>query len=100
MTVVLTQIMSNTAAIAITVPITISTFQALDMNPVPFVYIVAVSGNYGFMLPSSSGGPAAGYGVNLRTMFKTGFYLTFLMWILILVVGYMLAVRWPGFGVA
>ena len=46
LTVVLTQITSNTAAIAIIVPITISTFQSLGMNPIPFVYIVAAAGNY------------------------------------------------------
>jgi hypothetical protein len=34
-------------------------------------YIVTAVGNCGFMLPSSAGGPAvaAGYGVNLKTMF-------------------------------
>ena len=45
-------------AIAIVVPITISTFQSLDLNPIPFVYIVTVIGNCGFLLPSSAGGPA------------------------------------------
>jgi di/tricarboxylate transporter len=51
--------------------ITISTFQSLGANPVPMVYVVAVAGNCGLMLPSSAGGPAvaAGY-VNLRTMFS------------------------------
>lgn len=44
--------------------------QGLGLNPIPFVYIVAVAGNYGLMRPSSSGGPAiaAGYGVNLKPM--------------------------------
>ena len=74
MTIVVTQITSNTAAIGIMVPITISTFQSLGMNPIPFVYIVAVAGNCGLMLPSSAGGPAvaAGYGVNLKMMFSRG----------------------------
>jgi len=102
MTMMITQITNNTAAIAIMVPITISTFQSVGVNPIPFVYIVAVAGNCGFMLPSSAGGPAvaAGYGVNLKTMFSKGLWLSALLWVVIAVLGYLLATYWPGFGVA
>lgn len=102
MTMIVTQITSNTAAIGIMVPITISTFQSLGMNPIPFVYIVAVAGNCGLMLPSSAGGPAvaAGYGVNLKTMFARGLWLTAILWVVIALLGYALAIHWPGFGVA
>lgn len=102
LTVVLTQITSNTAAVAIVVPITISTFQSLGQNPLPMVYIVAAAGNYGLMLPSSSGGPAiaAGYGVNLKTMFGRGLWLTVLLLLAVAVSGYFLTRLWPGFGVA
>jgi sodium-dependent dicarboxylate transporter 2/3/5 len=102
LTVVLTQITSNTAAVAIVVPITISTFQSLGMNPIPFVYIVAAAGNYGIMLPSSSGGPAiaAGYGANLKMMFSWGLWLTVLVLIVIVAGGYLMATFWEGFGVA
>jgi sodium-dependent dicarboxylate transporter 2/3/5 len=102
MTMIMTQITSNTAAVAIMLPITIGTFQSLGMNPVPMVYIVAVAANCGLMLPSSAGGPAvaAGYGVNLKTMFSQGFWLTALVWVVIVVVGYALLIYWPGFGVA
>ena len=102
MTMVVTQITSNTAAIGIMVPITISTFQSLGMNPIPFVYIVAVAGNCGLMLPSSAGGPAvaAGYGVNLKMMFSRGLWLAALLWVVIALLGYALAAYWPGFGLA
>ena len=102
MTMVITQITSNTATIAIMVPITISTFQSLGLNPVPYVYIVTVAGNCGFMLPSSAGGPAvaAGYGVNLKTMFSRGLWLTVWLWVVIVLVGYVLATYWSGFGIA
>jgi solute carrier family 13 (sodium-dependent dicarboxylate transporter), member 2/3/5 len=102
MTIVVTQITNNTAAIAIMVPITISTFQSLGVNPIPFVYIVAVAGNCGFTLPSSAGGPAvaAGYGVNLKTMFARGLWLTAILWAVIALLGYLLATYWPQFGVA
>ena len=102
LTMVLTQITSNTAAVGIMVPITISTFQSLGMNPIPFVYIVGAAGNCGVMLPSSAGGPAvaAGYGVNLKMMFARGLWLALLLWVVIALVGYALAMHWPGFGVA
>lgn len=102
LTILMTQITSNTAAIAVTVPITISTFQALDINPLPFVYIVAAVGNCGFMLPTSAGGPAvaAGYGINLKTMLIKGFWASLLALIVVVLVGYLLASYWPAFGTA
>ncbi len=102
LTMVLTQVTSNTAAIAIVVPVTISTFQSLDLNPIPFVYIVTVIGNCGFLLPSSAGGPAvaAGYGVNLHTMAVKGLFASLLVLVTLVVLGYGLARWWPAFGVA
>lgn len=99
-TVVLTQITSNTAAVAIIVPIAISTFTALDQNPVPCVYIIAAIANCGFALPSSAGGPAvaAGYGANLRIMFSRGIGAALLVMLLLALCGYLLWQVWPGFG--
>jgi sodium-dependent dicarboxylate transporter 2/3/5 len=101
-TMVLTQVTSNTAAIAIVVPVTISTFQSLGLNPIPFVYLVTVIGNCGFILPSSAGGPAvaAGYGVNLQTMAVQGLVASLLVLVTLVAVGYALVTWWPGFGVA
>ena len=100
--IVITQITSNTAAAAVTIPITITTFDQAGLDPMPFVYIVAAAVNCGFALPSSAGGPAvaAGYGVNLRTMFTRGLVLAGLVWIVILLVGFVLARFWPGFAAA
>jgi solute carrier family 13 (sodium-dependent dicarboxylate transporter), member 2/3/5 len=102
LTVVLTQVTSNTAAVAIVVPIAISTFQGLGMNPMPIVYIVAAAGNYGLMLPSSSGGSAiaAGYGVDLRAMLGSGAWLTLLILVALTLGGYLMMAYWPGFGSA
>ena len=99
---VITQITSNTAAAAILVPIVISTFTRLGLNPVPYVYIVGVAVNFGIMLPSSSAGPAiaAGYGVDLATMFWQGARLALLLFALLVGAGYLLARFWPAFGVA
>ncbi|MCH2669295.1 MAG: anion permease, partial [Gammaproteobacteria bacterium] len=99
LTILMTQITNNTAAIAITVPITISTFQSLGLNPLPFVYIVTTVGNCGFMLPTSAGGPAvaAGYGINLKTMAVKGFWACLLALIVVVIVGYLLSIYWPTF---
>ncbi len=102
LTMLLTQVTSNTATVAIVVPITITAFQGIGLNPIPFVYIVSVAANYGLMLPSASAGPAiaAGYEVNLSTMFWRGVWLSALCWVVLLVIGYLLATMWPGFSVA
>jgi sodium-dependent dicarboxylate transporter 2/3/5 len=102
LTLLMTQITNNTAAVAITVPITISTFQSLDLNPLPFVYIVTTVGNCGFMLPTSAGGPAvaAGYGINLKTMAIKGLWACLLSLAAVVSVGYLLAIYWPAFGTA
>jgi hypothetical protein len=69
---------------------------------VPYVYIVGVAINFGIMLPSSSAGPAiaAGYGVDLKTMFWQGARLAMLLFVLLVVAGYVLARFWPAFGIA
>jgi sodium-dependent dicarboxylate transporter 2/3/5 len=101
-TLVLTQITSNTAAAAIAVPVTISTFATLGESPIAMVYLVAAAANFGFVLPSSSGGPAvaAGYGVDLKLMAAAGLKLTLLIFVTLTLGGYVLARFWPGFGVA
>ena len=94
------QFTSNTAAIAITGPITISTFNSLGINAVPFAYLIAATSHCGFMLPSSAGSSAlaAGYGVNLKTMAIKGFWMAMLCLVVIVGVGYLLIRYWPGFG--
>ena len=102
MTMVVTQITSNTAAIGIMVPITISTFQSLGMNPVPVRLHRRGRGKLRTDAALSAGGPAvaAGYGVNLKMMFSRGAWLTALLWVVIALLGYALTVYWPGFGIA
>ena len=100
--IVVTQITSNTAAVAIVIPVVISTFQGLGLNPIPYVYTVTAIGNCGFALPSSAGGPAvaAGYGINLQTMLWKGLILSLLALVTLLGVGYLSAAYWEGFGAA
>ena len=102
LTIVVAQIISNVATVAIAVPVAISVFTSAGVNPVPYVYIIIAASHCGFMLPSSAGSSAiaAGYGVNLKTMFVKGFWAALIALIVIIVVSYLSLVLWPGFGVA
>jgi len=94
------QIVSNVATVAILVPVAIGVFQNLGMNPMPFVYAIIAGSHCGFMLPSSAGSSAiaAGYGVNLKTMFIKGFWAALAAWAITVAVAYVSMLIWPGFG--
>jgi sodium-dependent dicarboxylate transporter 2/3/5 len=100
--VIVAQIVSNVATVAITVPVAISVFHTLGINPMPFVYAIIAAGHCGFMLPSSAGSSAiaAGYGVNLKTMFVKGLWAALIVLVVVIVVAYVLMLVWPGFGEA
>jgi sodium-dependent dicarboxylate transporter 2/3/5 len=102
LTLAVAQIISNVATVAIIGPIAISVFKSLGMNPIPYVYIIAAAGHCGFMLPSSAGSSAiaAGYGVNLKTMFVKGFWAAVVVLVVIALGAYLLMQFWPGFGYA
>ena len=87
LTLIVTQITSNTAAVAIMVPITISTFQGLDMNPVPFVYIVTTAANCGLVLAVVVGGPCHRRGLRREPANDAdrGLRLTLVLWVVLLV---------------
>ena len=84
------------------VPIAISVFQGLGVNPIPYVYVIIAASHCGFMLPSSAGSSAvaAGYGINLRTMFVRGFWAACVCLVVIATVSLVSMLIWPGFGTA
>ena len=102
MTLAVAQIMSNVATVAIMVPIAVSVFQGLGVNPIPYVYVIIAASHCGFMLPSSAGSSAvaAGYGINLRTMFVRGFWAACVCLVVIATVSLVSMLIWPGFGTA
>ncbi|MFW6034862.1 MAG: SLC13 family permease [Halanaerobiales bacterium] len=70
----LTNISTNTASAALMVPLVIQQFSSQGLNPVPIILFLTVAVNLSFAIASGNGCLAvtAGYGVNLRTMFKHG----------------------------
>jgi sodium-dependent dicarboxylate transporter 2/3/5 len=102
LTMVLAQIVSNVATVAVMVPICIRVFQEAGVNPLPYVYVIIAASHCGFMLPSSAGSSAlaAGYGVNLRTMFVSGFGAACVCLFVIIVISVLSIHLWPGFAIA
>jgi sodium-dependent dicarboxylate transporter 2/3/5 len=102
LTMAVAQIISNVATVAIMVPIAVSAFQGSGANPIPYIYIIIAASHCGFMLPSSAGSSAlaAGYGVNLRTMFVSGLGAAIVCLVVIIIIGLISMRVWPGFSVA
>jgi di/tricarboxylate transporter len=77
-------------------------FQEAGVNPIPYVYVIIAASHCGFMLPSSAGSSAvaAGYGINLRTMFVAGFGAACICLIVIVVISVLSIRFWPGFAIA
>jgi sodium-dependent dicarboxylate transporter 2/3/5 len=102
LTMAVAQIISNVATVAIMVPIAVSALQGAGANPIPYIYIIIAASHCGFMLPSSAGSSAlaAGYGVNLRTMFVTGLGAVIVCLVVIIIVGLISMRIWPAFSTA
>jgi sodium-dependent dicarboxylate transporter 2/3/5 len=84
-TALLTNISTNTASAALLLPVIIQLFISQGLNPVPIILLLTVSVNLSFAIASGNGclAVSAGYGVNLKTMFKHG--------VIIAVIGFILS---------
>lgn len=96
--VVLAEVSSNTASAAITVPIVMSVAQALELNPISYIFITSVAFNIAYMLPTSIRAVPIGNGVSPGYMFKRGLPLTVLSILLVSVLGLLCIQLWPYFG--
>jgi sodium-dependent dicarboxylate transporter 2/3/5 len=102
LTMAVAQIVSNVATVAVMVPICVRVFQEAGINPIPYIYVIIAASHCGFMLPSSAGSSAvaAGYGINLRTMFVAGFGAACVCLAVIVIISVLSIHFWPGFAVA
>lgn len=62
-TLLLSDVTSNTATASVAIPIVISVANGLNMNPVPWVYIATIGVNLSYMLPTSIRAIPVGYGL-------------------------------------
>jgi len=96
----LSDITSNTATAAITIPIVISIVQGIGGNPIPYIYIASIGVNLSYMFPTSIRAIPVGYGLSPKYMLHEGFKLTIVVAILMTVVGWLLLKYWPAYQTA
>lgn len=97
MTLLLSDITSNTAAAAVAVPLVITIIQGMGLDPVPYIYVATIGINVSFMLPTSIRAIPVGYGLSPGYMFKRGLLLTIITIFVMSVMSYLLLEFWPVF---
>jgi len=96
-TLLLSDITSNTATAAVAIPIIVSVINGIGLNPVPYVYIATIGVNLSYMLPTSIRAIPIGYGLEPKYMLKEGYQLTILVILLMTILAYLLLRFWPVF---
>lgn len=89
-TVVLSDMTSNTATAAVSIPIVISIIQGIGLDPIPFVFIATIGVNLSYVLPTSVRSVPVGYGMKPSFMFRRGMVLTGIVIVLMSVLSWVL----------
>ena len=97
LTVILSDITSNTATAAVAMPIVIGIIQGIGENPIPYIYIASIGVNLSYMLPTSIRAIPVGYGLEPKYMLKKGVPITIVVILLMSVLSYALLKFWPAF---
>ncbi len=97
LTVILSDITSNTATAAVAMPIVIGIIQGIGENPIPYIYIASIGVNLSYMLPTSIRAIPVGYGLEPKYMLKKGLPITIVVILLMSVLSYALLKFWPAF---
>ncbi|MFW5873528.1 MAG: SLC13 family permease [Bacillota bacterium] len=99
-TTILTNISTNTASAALIMPLIIQHFVEVGQNSVPIIFALTVAVNLSFAIASGNGCLAvtAGYGVNLRKMFKHGIIIAFISFLITSVLSFLLNKYIPWWG--
>lgn len=96
-TLLLSDVTSNTATAAVAIPRVISIVKGIGLNPIPYVYIASVGVNLSYMLPTSIRAIPVGYGLQPKYMFKEGWKITVMIIILMTITCTLLLKYWPAF---
>lgn len=100
LTLILSDITSNTATAAIALPIVISAMQGMGQDPVPYVYIALVGVNLSYTLPTSIRAIPVGYGLSPKYMFKEGWKMSVMVIALMTIACCICYYLWPAFSEA
>lgn len=99
-TLLMSDVTSNTATAAVAIPIVISIVQGIGLNPIPYIYIASIGVNLSYMLPTSIRAIPVGYGLPPKYMLKEGWKITILVIISMTALSYVLLKFWSAFSVA
>jgi sodium-dependent dicarboxylate transporter 2/3/5 len=97
LTLLLSDVTSNTATAAVAMPIVIGIVDGIGKNPIPYIYIASIGVNLADMLPTSIRAIPVGYGLQPKYMLKKGIPITLVVILLMSVLGYLLMEFWPAF---
>lgn len=84
-TIILSDMTSNTATAAVAIPVVISVIKGIGINPIPYVFIATIGVNLSYTLPTSVRSVPVGYGMKPSFMFKKGLILT--IFVIVLMAG-------------
>lgn len=99
-TLLMSDVTSNTATAAVAIPIVISIVQGIGLNPIPYIYIASIGVNLSYMLPTSIRAIPVGHGLPPKYMLKEGWKMTILVIVSMTIVAYLLLKFWPAFSLA
>lgn len=97
LTLLLSDVTSNTATAAVAIPIVIGIIQGIGKDPIPYVYIASIGVNLSYMLPTSIRAIPVGYGLEPKYMLKKGVPITVVVILLMSVLSYLMLTFWPAF---
>lgn len=92
LTLALSDVTSNTATAAVSIPIVISIMQGIGLDPLSYVYVATIGINLSYTLPTSIRAIPVGYGLQPSYMMKEGLKLSAIVLVLMTACGYALFV--------
>lgn len=96
-TIIMSDMTSNTATAAVALPIVISIVDGIGLNPIPYIYAATIGVNISYMLPTSIRAIPVGYGLEPKFMMKKGVPMTVMVIILMSVMAWLMIKFWPAF---
>lgn len=96
-TLLMSDMTSNTATAAVTMPIVISIVQGAGLNPIPYIYVATIGVNLSYMLPTSIRAIPVGYGLQPKFMLKRGAGLTVIVILLMSILAWLFVNNWAAF---
>lgn len=99
-TLLMSDVTSNTATAAVAIPIVISIVQGIGLNPIPWIYIASIGVNLSYMLPTSIRAIPVGHGLSPKYMLSEGWKISILIIISMTILSYVLLNYWPAFSLA